>query len=92
MDITTLAIPSVVVVLLVQILKDLVGKVSARWGALAAQLTLLAVSLVVAGFLGFFQLLPATYINGVIAIFASAMVVYEVAYKAIYLDAIKGGK
>ena len=92
MDFSLLAIPSVVVILAVQILKELYGKVSARWGALIAQISLLCVSFLVAGIGAMLGKLPPEIYQTTLTIFASGMVVYEVFYKAIYIDAIRGGK
>lgn len=92
MDISTLVIPSVVVILAVQILKDIYGKVSARWGALIAQIALLCVSFMVAGIGAMIGTLPPEMYQTTLTIFSSGMVIYEVFYKAIYKGAIKGGK
>ena len=82
---------SLVALLLVQVLKELFTKVSARWGALIAQVLLLVVSIVVAGIGILFGQLSPRVLETVIAVFGSAMVMYEVFYKAIYQKAILGG-
>jgi len=89
-DLSFLLGGSVVAVLAVQILKDLYGKVSQRWGSLIAQLSLLIVSFAVAGIGAAFQFLPPQIIETTGIIFASAMAIYEVLYKALYQQAIKG--
>ncbi|MFA5652273.1 MAG: hypothetical protein WC933_02825 [Candidatus Paceibacterota bacterium] len=89
-DIGFLLSGSVVAVLLVQVLKDLFGIVSKRWGALLAQFTLLVISFGIAGVGVLFQKLPPEIIESTFAVFASAMVVYETIWKAIWKDAIKG--
>ena len=90
MNISFLLSGSVVAVLLVQILKSLLGKISDRYGALISQITLLVVAFAVAGAGVLFQMLPTDILTAAGAIFASAMVVYEVLVKALYQQAIKG--
>lgn len=91
MDLSFLLGSSVIAVLLVQVGKDLLGRISNRWGALASQVTLLIVSFVLAGIGAFFQVLPQQIVTTTTTIFASSMVLYEVLYKALYVGVIKGG-
>jgi hypothetical protein len=91
-DVTFLLGSSVIAVLCVQVLKDLLGKVENRWGSLISQLTLLVVSFGIAGFGVLFNRLPPEIINTTVLIFASAMAIYEVCFKALYQKAIKGIK
>jgi len=88
MDLSTLVIPSVVVVLGVNLLKVLYGKVSERWGALIAQVSLLCVSFAVAGVGAMLGALPPQMYQTTLTIFVSGMAVYEVVYKAIIQKAI----
>lgn len=89
MDITFLLGSSAVAVVLVQGLKYLYGKVSDRYGALVAQLTLLAVSFCVAGIGAGLQLLPPEILETTLVVFASAIAIYEVFVKALWQKAIK---
>jgi hypothetical protein len=89
LDVTFLLGSSVVAVLIVKLLKDLLGKVEGRWGALVSQLTLLVVAFGVAGAGVLFQKLPPEIIETTLLVFASAMTIYEVFWKAIYEKVIK---
>jgi len=89
MTLATLVIPAVVATLLTQIGKQLLGKVSAKWGALASQITLLIVAFGVAGVGAFFQFLPDAWVQSTLTVFASAMVLYEIFYKSLYKKVIK---
>ncbi len=90
MDISFLLGGSVLAVLLVQILKDVLGKVSNRYGALISQITLLIVAFGIAGVGVLLQLLPPDVLTATGTIFVSAMACYEVLYKSIYQQVIKG--
>lgn len=94
MDTTTLITflggGSAVAVLLVNILKTSLQGISERWGALATQCILLAVSLIVALILGASTLLPQSVLLTTGQIFVGAIALYEVLYKSIYLKAING--
>jgi len=89
MDITFLLGSSVVAVLVVQILKDVVGKIEGRFGKLYTQLLLLSVSFAVAGIGSLVGKLPPEILQITGIIFASGMAIYEVVYKALYEKAIK---
>lgn len=93
MDFTLLAQLSgfgLVASLLVQALKTIYGGLSERFGALISQLVLLAVSLVVAAVAAYLNYLPVQFTEGVLAIFATAIVIYEFVYKAVIQQAIRG--
>lgn len=92
MDLNFLLGTSVVAVLIVQVLKDIFGKVSDRWGALMAQLSLLAVSFGLAGIGVLVGKLPPHIIATTLAVFAGAISIYEVFWKMLYQDVVKGGK
>ena len=83
---------SLIASLLVGLLKSSLEGINQRYGALATQGILLAVSLVVA--LGLFGVgfLPQWFLATTGAIFAGAITIYEVLYKALYQQTIKGGK
>ena len=83
---------SLIASLLVGGLKSALNGISARWGALATQGVLLVVSLLVAFGLFGVGFLPQWFLATTAAIFAGAIAIYEVLYKAVYLGAIKGGK
>lgn len=90
MDTTFLLGSSLVAVLIVQVLKDLFGKLQGRFGAIWTQVILLAVSFGVAGIGVLIHGLPPEIINITGIIFASSIAIYEILYKAIYQQAIKG--
>ena len=81
---------SLVASLLVSLLKSALSGISARWGSLATQGVLLVTSLIVAFGLFAVGFLPQYYLEVTGAIFAGAIAIYEVLYKAIYQQAIKG--
>lgn len=94
MDITVLVTfltgGSLVASLVVASLKKLLKDVSDRWGALATQILLFVVCLLVASIAWSFKFVPANILGSASMIFAGAMVLYEVGYKAIWQSAIKG--
>lgn len=96
MDITTIAVfiggGSVVATLVTAIFKKAFAKVSAKYGAIVAQVLLLVVSVAISFLVFGAQFVPAEILAAAGAIFAGAMVIYEVFYKAIYQQTIKGKK
>mgnify|MGYP001573564650 CR=1 FL=1 len=89
MDYTFLLASSAISVVLVQIGKDLLGHIEGRWGALASQLVLLAVSFLIGAVGVFFDKLPPNLIANTTTIFVSSMAIYEILYKSLYLKVIK---
>lgn len=81
---------SLVASLIVQLLKKFLAGISKKWGALATQVVLLLVSLAIAGVLTASTLLPESWLMVGGAIFAGAITLYEVLYKAVVQKAIKG--
>lgn len=80
-------IVSVVVGLLKKVITDYI---SPRFGSLGVQLFVLLVSFAVAGFGAGLSLLPAEILSTTALIFASAISVYEVVWKALFEETIKG--
>ena len=89
MDIQLLLGSSAIAVLWVQIAKDLLGRISGRWGALIAQLSLLVVSFAIAGVGALVGVMPPEFVETTMTIFVSAIAIYETLYKNIYLKVIK---
>jgi len=90
MDITTLAGAGLVASLLVQLAKLLLGKIDGKWGATVTQVVLLFASFCVAGIGVALKLLPPEIIETTIGVAVSGMAIYEICYKAIYQNLIKG--
>jgi len=90
MDITTIAGGAIVASLLVQVVKVIGGKIEGRWGSLVSQVVLLLASFFVAGVGAAIKLLPPEILNTTITIAVSGMAVYEVVWKAIYKEGIRG--
>lgn len=81
---------SLVAALLMQLLKSTLNGISARFGALASQVLLAVISLLVAlGLLGV-GFLPQWFLASAGAVFAGSMMLYEVLYKAVICNAILG--
>ena len=89
MDLTFLVGGGILASVIIQTLKALLGKVEGRWGSLVTLLVLLAASFGIAGLGAAFKLLPQQIIDATLAVFATAVVVYETLYKAIYVNGIK---
>lgn len=81
---------SLIATLLVSLLKSALTGISSRWGALATQGVLLFTSLVIAFGLSAVGFIPQNYLETAGTIFAGAMIIYEVIWKAVYQQAIKG--
>lgn len=81
---------SVVAVLLVQILKAIIGKIEGRYGTLLTQFILLCVSFFIAGLGAVIKLLPPEILQGTIDVAVGAVAIYEVIYKGIWQQAIRG--
>jgi len=90
MDLVILVATSAVGVLGTQFLKLLLGKVSDKYGALMAQISLLAISLLLGAIASIVKLLPANIVETTGAIFLTSMGIYEVLYKNIYKKVIRG--
>ena len=89
MDISFLLGGSVVAVLLVQLIKTAYGKVEGRFGSLITQLIVLAASFIVAGAGMAFRLLPPQIIQVTTEITVGAIAIYEILYKAIFVQALQ---
>lgn len=68
--------------------KKLWQDVEARWGALVTQIALLVVCILISGVAWAFQFLPTNIMAASAEMFAGAIVLYEVGYKAIWQNAI----
>lgn len=79
-----------VAMLLVQLGKKALKHLNDRYGALATQLMLLAASVFVAVGGWLTRFLPPEFLQTTIAIFASGMLIYEILYKAFWVEAVKG--
>jgi hypothetical protein len=88
--ISQLAGAGLVATLLVSVLKNAYKGLSDRYGALISQVVLLIVSVLIALAGAYIKLLPANVLEFALGVFASAMALYEIAYKAIFEQAIKG--
>lgn len=75
---------------LVQLVKKLLGKIEGKYGTLITQAVLLAASFGVALLGVAFKLLPQDIVIAVAGVFGSAMAVYEVLWKGLCQQAIKG--
>ena len=89
MELQTLLTSSVIAILWVQMAKDLLGKISNRWGATMAQFSLLVASFAIAGVGALVGVMPPEFVETTMTIFVSAISVYEILYKNIYLKVIK---
>lgn len=92
LDLSTLAGFSLVASLVVGLLQSWLGKIEGRFGKLATLALLLVASFAVAGIAIGFKYLPNNIAETIIQLFAGAIAIYQVFYKAIYLGAIKGEK
>jgi len=81
---------SLLAVLCLQVIKELLGKIENRWGKTITLLVLLIVSFGIAGSGALMNLLPTEVLTMTGSIFAGAIAIYEVLYKALYRSAIKG--
>lgn len=88
--VTSLVGTGLVSSLFLQAFKQLLNKVSARYGSLATQILLLVISFVVALGAIAFNLLPQNIVEATLATFASAIAVYEILWKALFQQAIAG--
>ena len=88
--VTFLAGGSLVASLLVQLLKQGLSSISERWGALVTQAVLLVISLIIAGLLTASSLLPEAWLTTAGIVFMGAVTLYEVLYKAVWNNLIKG--
>lgn len=88
--ITFLGGGSLVASLIVQILKKALTGIADRWGALVTQAVLLGVSLLIAGLLTASTLFPESWLMTAGLIFTGAIALYEVLYKAVWNNLIKG--
>ena len=92
LDISTLAGFSLVASIIVGLLKAWFGKIEGRFGKLATLALLLMASFAVAGLGIGFKYLPNDIVEVVYAIFVGGVAIYQVFYKAIYQQSIKGEK
>lgn len=90
MDITFLLGGGILASLIVGTLKEVFGKVEGRWGKTVTLVVLFAASCGVAGLGAAFKLLPQNIAESVLSVFTTGITLYEVFYKAIYLNGIKG--
>jgi len=88
--ITFLGGGSLVASLIVGGTKRFLGGVENKYGRLTTQFLLLVVVVLVSGILWAFQYLPADILTTVYLIFSGAITLYEVAYRAIWKEAIRG--
>lgn len=96
MDTTSLMVflggSSLVATLLVGWLKDSLKDLNDRWGAVATQLLLLAVCVVLSALAWVWQFLPMNFVLAVGSIFTGATMLYTVLYKAVWKSAVLGRK
>lgn len=81
---------SLAAMLATQLLKRALSGLNERYGALATQAVLLAVSALIAVVMTASTLLPPVWVETTIFIFGGAMAIYEVLYKAIWQGVVKG--
>jgi len=83
---------SLAATLIIQLAKKLWADVETRYGSLVTQLALLIVSAVIAVAMWYMQFLPANFVENAGIIFAGAITLYDVFYKAIVQQALMGKK
>ncbi len=72
------------------VLKQVLKNVNDRWGSLMTQILLFVVSVVIAILFTASSLLPTVWLVTAGSIFAGAMIIYEVLYKALWQQAVQG--
>jgi uncharacterized membrane protein YfcA len=92
LDLPTLAGFSAVASLVVGLLQSWLGKIEGRFGKLATLALLLIASFAVAGIGIGFKYLPNNIVEVVYAIFVGGIAIYQIFYKAIYQQSIRGEK
>ncbi len=88
--VTFLGSGSLAAMLIIQVAKKLWKDVQDRFGSLVTQIALLIVSAVIAVAMWYAQFLPAEFLTNTAIIFATAITLYEVFYKAIVQQALLG--
>lgn len=81
---------SLVASVIVNSLKKLWEDVSSRYGSLVTQIALAAVCILISAIAWAFQFLPVNIIAASASVFAGSIVLYEVVYKAVINQAIRG--
>lgn len=81
---------SLVATLLTGFLKEALDGFNSRWGSLATQGLLFVVSAAIAILFTASSLFPAGWLLTAGSIFAGAMVIYEVLYKSVWQQAVRG--
>jgi len=83
---------SILASFLTKALASFLASIKAKYGDLVSQFLLLVISFALAGVAIGFGLLPAKIVEMTAVIFGGAIVLYDVLYKAVYQQLIKGEK